>query len=191
MNRLLYSAISLLLLGACTGVYVHDDPGTRSSYFVGDLDYATGNHRAIETVVAGNPFNMPKDRFDDLVRSLMKHQNRGVPAEFVEGQSERTAPLFKVVVAFNLPRGFQTYDMCKNPVGIPSHPHTGRLDLAIAFCEGDEVKSSTTGYAVDVHSVRDPKFAELVRYATLYMVPDRDPRDDDRGINIRSWLPSG
>jgi hypothetical protein len=119
----------------------------------------------------------------------MKHQNRGVPAEFVAGQTERTSPLYKVVVAFNLPRDFPSYNMCKNPTGMPSRHHTGRLNIAIAFCEGDEVKSDTTGYASNVLSANDPKFAELVRYATLYMVSDYDYRQDNGGDSSDSVTP--
>jgi len=165
---------------------VHDSPGPRGSYFVGDFDYAAGNG-AIETIVAGNPFGIPKKHFDDHVRALMKYQNRGVPAEFVEGQTDRTAPLYKVVVAFNPPRAVPNDELCRNPAGLPSRPHAGRLDIAIAFCEGDEAKSGTTGWADSVSGPADPKFAELVRYATLYMVTDYDHREDR--IDFRSWLP--
>ena len=180
MRRMAGFLTLLLLLAAagCTGVVVQDYPDQRGSYFEGDFDYAAGNG-AIETVVVGNPFGGPKEAFDDRVRSLMMHQNRGVPAEFVAGQSERTDPLYKVVTAFNLAPGVPNYAMCRNPAGLPSLHHAGQLDIAIAFCEGDEVKSYTTGYAPDVQSASDPKFAELVRYATLYMVPDRDPITDD------------
>lgn len=170
-----------LVLSGCTGVYVQDDPGPRGRYFVGDFDYATGNDRVIETVVTGNPFDMPAQQFGDLVRSLMRHQNRGVPAEFVAGQGARTSPLYKVVVAFNLPRSFANFNMCKNPAALPSQPRAGRLNIAMAFCEGDEVKSDTTGYAFGVQNARDPKFAELVRYTTLYMISDYDPLQDDSG----------
>lgn len=181
--RLLATVLCLAAAG-CTGVVVQDDPGPRGGYFIGDFDYAAGNG-AIETVVVGNPFGGPKPQFDARVRSLMKGQNRGVPADFVAGQTERTDPLYRVVVAFNLPPGFPTYDMCRNPAGMPSRHHTGRLDIATAFCEGDEVKSGTTGYATDVQSASDPKFSELVRYATLYMLSDYDPlTDNDDGDSV-------
>ena len=175
--RLIPLVVSLVAAG-CTGVVVQDNPNPRGRYFVGDFDYAAGKG-AIETIVVGNPFGGPKPAFDNHVRDLMRHQNRGVPAEFVAGQNGRTSPLYKVVVAFNLPRDFPNYNMCKSPTGMPSQHHTGKLDIAIAFCEGDEVKSDTTGYATDVQSANDPKFAELVRYATLYMVSDFDHTQDD------------
>lgn len=182
-----FALIVPFVAAGCTGVYVHDDPGPRGRYFIGDFDYAAGDG-AIETIVAGNPFGLPEKAFDDRVRALMRHQNRGVPAEFVEGQTDRTAPLYKVVVAFNLPPAVADDEMCRNPAGLQSRPHTGRLDIAIVFCEGDEGKSGTTGWADSVSGPADPKFAELVRSATLYMLSDYDHRQD-RDINIRSWLP--
>lgn len=182
MERVSVLLTAALLLGVagCTGVVVQDYPGPRGNYFERDFDYAAGNG-AIETVIVGNPFGGPKEAFDDRVRTLMRHQNRGVPAEFVEGQTARTSPLYEVVVAFNLSPAIPNYTMCRNPAGLPSRHQSGRLDIAIAFCEGDEVKSYTTGYAQNVQGPNDPKFVELVRYATLYMVPDHDDKLDDDG----------
>lgn len=174
----LLTAAVLLGVAGCTGVVVQDYPGPRGSYFERDFDYAAGNG-AIETVVVGNPFGGSKAAFDERVRNLMKHQNRGVPAEFVAGQTERTDPLYEVVVAFNLAPAIPNYAMCRNPAGLPSVSRTGRLDIAIAFCEGDYVKSYTTGYAQNVQGPNDPRFAELVRSATHYMVPDHDDKQDN------------
>jgi hypothetical protein len=188
LRRCLPVAFLLPFIAAgCSGVVVQDDPGPRGRYFIGDFDYAAGNG-AMQTVVAGNPFGMPKAAFDAHVRDLMRHQNRGVPAEFVEGQTDRTHPLYKVVVGFNLPRALSFSGMCRNPAGLPSRPDSGRLEIAIVFCQGDEGMSGTTGWADNVSGPDDPKFARLVRYATLYMLSDYDYRQD-RSIDIRSWLP--
>ena len=176
-----------LIAGGCTGVVVQDDPGPRGGYVIGDFDYAAGKG-AIETIVTGNPFGGPKQAFDERVRALMKHQNRGVPAEFVAGQSDRTDPLYKVVVSFNLPRAFPNYNMCKDSKALPSEQHPDRLDIAIAFCYGDQVKSDTTGWVENVRDIDDPKFAKLVRSATLYMLTDYDYRQD-RGDGPSKWLP--
>jgi hypothetical protein len=159
-------------------VIVQDDPGPRSSYFIGYLDYATRNG-AIETIVVGNPFGAAKNEFDKLVVSLMKHQNRGIPAEFVIGQNEKTIPLYKVAVVFNQRTNFPHYDMCKQPGKIPTQPHTGQLRIAIAFCEGDEVKSGTTGFVNNITSGSDPRFAELVQNVTRYMVSEYDYEQDN------------
>jgi hypothetical protein len=58
------SCAAFLLAAGCSGVVVLDDPGPRGRYFIGDFDYAAGNG-AIETLVAGNPFGVPKKEFDD------------------------------------------------------------------------------------------------------------------------------
>src|SRR5690606_28977709 len=98
------------------------------------------------------------------------------------------SPLYKVVVGFNLPRAVTLSQMCRDPAGLPIRPKTVRIDIAIVFCQGDEAMSGTTGRADNVSGPNDPKFAELVRYATLYMLSDYDYRRD-RSIDIRSWLP--
>ena len=142
----------------------------------------------MQTVVVGNPFDLPKAAFDDHVRSLMHGQNRGVPAEFVEGQTERTSPLYKVVVGFNLTGAVSFSQMCRSPAGLPIRPKSGRIDVAIVFCRGDEAMSGTTGRADNVAGPTDPRFSRLVRFATLYMLSDYDYRRD-RSIGVRSWLP--
>ena len=176
----LLAVLTSLAAAGCTGVIVQDDPNQSNRYFMGDFDYAAGGG-GIETIVVGNPFGGPKETFDQRVRNLMRHQNRGVPAEFLASQAGGTSPLHKVVVAFNLPPGIANYTMCRSPAGLPSGHHAGRLDIAIAFCEGDQVKSYTTGYAAEALGPDDPRFVELVRYATLYMLPDRDPTMDESG----------
>lgn len=183
----IFVLVPALAAAGCSDVVVQDYPGPRGRYFIGDFDYAAGNG-AMQAVVVGNPFDMPKAVFDDHVRGLMRHQNRGVPAEFVEGQTDRTSPLYKVVVGFDLPGAVSFSEMCRNPTGLPTRARAGRLDIAIVFCRGDEAMSGTTGWANGVSGPTDPKFSRLVRSATLYMLSDYDYRRD-RSIGIRSWLP--
>jgi hypothetical protein len=158
------------LVAGCDGVVVQDAPAPRSGYYERDFTHATAKG-AIVTVVAGNPFGMPQNEFDDLVRRHMDKQNREYPAEFVAGPSERTSPPYKVVVAFNKQRGTSPDNMCANPAGVRTAPDREELRIAIAFCSGDVSKSDTSGYVKGVAGTADPKFAALVRAATHTMLP--------------------
>lgn len=177
--RVAMAAVASVATG-CGMVSVQDSPGPRGSYFDGDLDYAT-REGAIVTIIAGNPFGGSKAQFDATVRQLMKGQNRGVPADFVAQPGARTDPLYKVVVAFDLAPGVSSRRMCESPGGLQTRPQPGRLDMRIAFCIGDEWKSGTEGTVRGVSGLADARFGELVRQATLAMIPAQDGHEQGEG----------
>jgi len=166
-------------VSGCTGVVVQDAPAPRGSYYEREFNYATGKG-AILTIIAGNPFGGPKEEFDALVRRLMYKQNRELPAEFVASPGDRTRPPYKVVVAFNKEPGISPAEMCANPLAIPTVPEKTQLRIDIAFCHGDTSKSDTSGYASNVSSTADPKFASLIRQATYTMLPEPGATDRDK-----------
>ena len=185
MNSLLrFGAISLLAFGlaACTNaVLVLDSAGPRHSYYDGDFEYATRNG-AIVTEVVGNPFAMPKDRFDTEVRRLMYGQNEGLPVSFVERPaSGKTDPAYKVVVAFNaLPR-VSGFELCEKGHLTPIRTGAGELEMTIAFCIGDSLKSDAMGYTSTVASPESPRFVELVHEVTLSLIPRQDNEEVGEG----------
>jgi len=179
--------ISFAVLGAvagCNVVVVQDEPAPRSGYYDGEFDYATGKG-AMLTFVSGNPFGGPQQEFDDRVRRLMYGQNRGLPTEFVGSRSERTMPPYKIVVAFNKELHISPSDMCAKPLELRSVPEKTRLRIDIAFCHGDDPKSDTSGYVSGVSGIDDPKFADLVRQATLTMLPIPGDTKGDRDSGER------
>lgn len=185
MNRMLtFGVASLMALGAgaCTGVMVDDSPGPRYSYFNGDFEYATRDG-AIVTVITGNTFGMPKDRFDKMVLDNMQGQNPGPPARFVAGaEPGATDPLYKVVVAFNAAKYVSGWEMCKQPDRVPTNGNAGaNAEMAIAFCIGDTPKSDANGVAYGVSNANDAKFASLVRQVTRAIIPIGDNMDQGEG----------
>ncbi len=187
-NILHIGAVSLLALGlgACTGmVVVQDSPGPRHAYFDGDFEYATRDG-AIVTEVAGNPFAMPKQRFDDAVRRLMDGQTLGPPVTFANGPTPgKTDPHYKVVVAFNAPPGVSAFDLCRKGAATPTRGTGGEVNMAIAFCIGDDLKSDTSGFTSSVAGSGAPRFAQLVREVTLALIPVQDGEDTGEGdVNV-------
>ena len=183
MKTFLRFAIVAFALAAagCSDVVIQDAPGvtSRTSYYPGEIEYAT-RKGAIATTVLGNPFGGPKEEFDTRVLGLMKHQNRGVPAEFVATQGDRTDQVFNVVVAFNLPANIPARRLCKDPAALSTTPHAGNLRMTAAFCHVGSLQSGTFGIANNLSGPDDPKFAELVRGVTHAMTPaETDP--DERG----------
>ncbi len=185
MNNILRFATASLLtlgLGACAdAVLVQDSPGPRHAYFDGDFEYATRDG-AVVTEVAGNPFAMPKDRFDAAVRRLMYGQTEGLPVSFVERPaSGKTDPAYKVVVAFNALPWVSGFELCEKGSLTPTRTGGGELNMAIAFCIGDSLKSDTSGFTSAVAGPDTPRFARLVRQVTLALIPTQDGEEAGEG----------
>ena len=174
------TALAALVLGGCSAdVLVYDEHSERGGYHDGDLDYA-GRKGAIETVIAGNPFGGDKARFDAFVLSRMQGRNRGLPANFVPRPGPQTDPLYKTVVAFDMPKNIDPDRMCREGASLPSRPGGDTVRMAIAFCEGDRSKSDAYGIARRVNGINDPKFVRLVQETTFVMIPDEGLIEHDR-----------
>ena len=180
MVRHSFFAIALLgTIAGCTGVVVQDAPAPRANYYERDFDFAT-EKGAILTIIAGNPFGGPQKEFEALVRRHMYGQNRELPTEFVVSHSDRTNPLYKVVVAFNKELGISPNEMCAAPLALRSVPQQRQLRIDIAFCKGDASESDTSGYADKISNTADPNFASLIRQATFTMLPEEGETERDR-----------
>lgn len=173
--------VAAVVLGACSGVIVEDNPGPRWSYFDGDFEFAT-HKGAIVAEVTGNPFGQSPEEFARIVRSYMRNQVRvSTPAEFVSAHSDHTVPPYKVVVAFNAPPAIGGHGLCKSGALTPSIASAGTIRTAIAFCFGDSLKSEASGRVSGVTGAADDKFRSLVQEVTLAMIPAQDSEDQGEG----------
>ena len=174
--KVLSAAIMGLTIAGCSLVLVEDMPGPRANYFDGDFEFAT-HKGAIVTMVAGNPFGLPKDQFDDAVRrDLAKSVSIGT-AKFVAAAGEQTVAPFKVVVAFNTASSIDNHDLCKQGANIPITPQTGEVNVKMAFCDGDNLKSGSTAWVGGASTAQDARFKDLVKQAAVAMLPAQDSED--------------
>ena len=181
MKITLITALSALALSGCQFVMVEDSPGPRSSYYDGDFEYA-GHKGAVYTIVRGNPFSGSQEKFAEIVRTTMKDQARaGRPVSFIGKQNGTTYKPYKVVVGFN-PGNRDGDDLCKNPDYPLSRSATTKV--VMAFCFGDSLKSSSTGWVDGLKSVNDANFTKLVTETTNAMIPVQDSHDVGDGGNV-------
>ena len=174
------TALSALALGGCQIVMVEDSPGLRTSYYDGDFEYA-GHKGAVYTVVRGNTFGGSQEKFANLVRATMKNQARaGRPISFVGKHTGTTYKPYKVVVGFN-PGNRNGDDLCKSA----NYPQikSNTTKVVMAFCFGDSLKSSSTGWVDGLKSVNDSNFTKLVKETTNAMIPAQDAHDIGEGGN--------
>jgi hypothetical protein len=160
-----------LLLSACNAVIVDSYPSIPINYAEGDFDQAT-TKGAIVTTIVGTPFSSRNSNFADHVRGLMKNQVGDLPVEFVASEGAGATKPFKVVVVFN-PRDNASYaSICQK---VEQTPQTaggqGQASVAMVFCEGDRLKSGTSGRITGAKSPNDPKFIALVQQVANTLIP--------------------
>ena len=168
-----------LFLGACDAIIVEERVGPGWSYYNGDLTYATRNGNIV-THVAGNPFGGDQTAFAAAVRKMMYGQTAGRPFEFVAQADEKSATPYNVVLAFNAPANIDGHDLCASGNKTATTPAGATLRAAIAFCEGDHLKSDAFARAGNITGLNDERFRSLVEQITRSMVPP-DGADDTGG----------
>ena len=183
MNRYLKFVVPVVALAAtgCNAVIVEDLSGPRFSYFDGDFEYAT-NKGAIITDVAGNPFGMDPKKFGSLVRGVMRNQIAlATKADFVASPDENTVSPYRVVVAFNPLTHISNHDLCEKRDQTPSKATSANVEVRMAFCYGDSLKSGSAAWVNGLSSPSDPRFGKLVRAATRALVPAQDNEETGQG----------
>jgi len=175
-SGVLWAAAAALALAGCTFVIVEDMPGPRANYFDGDFEYATSKG-SIVTVVAGNPFGLPKDQFDDAIRrDLTKFVTVGT-AKFVANAGPDTIAPFKVVVAFNTEPRISKGDLCKHGASTPVVSLQGETNVKMVFCDGDRVKSGSAAWVHGASGAGDRRFKDLVKQAAVVLIPAQDSEE--------------
>lgn len=168
----LFPLFACFFAAACANaVVVHD---WRSFFYVpGEFEHAT-RKGAIQTIVAGNPFDGNKSEFDARIFNLMLGQSRVLDVKFVGKPAPQTDPRFRVVVAFNLPTSSGNSSICRDAAKLSSAPKVANMDILMVFCDGNYIKSNARATVKGIKSIDDPKFARVVRQLTYFMTPDDD-----------------
>lgn len=176
MSRVIVPVAALMITG-CSSVIVEDLAGPRFSYFDGDFEHAT-NKGSIVTLVTGNPFGIDQTQFGNAVRRDMRNQvDVATEANFVAADDGATVPPYRVVVAFNPPSHIGNHELCENGAKTPGRPPSNNVEVRMAFCYGDSLKSGSAAWVSGLSGPTDPRFGELVRKAAHSLVPSQDGED--------------
>lgn len=181
--KVISTAIVAMTLAGCSFVIVEDLPGPRANYFDGDFEYATSKG-AIVTMIAGNPFGLPKEQFDDAIRRDLANSVIVGTAKFVATAGDETLAPFKVVVAFNTASGVDNRALCARGANTPVTPQKNQINVRMAFCDGDRLKSGSAAWVGGASTVDDRKFKDLVKQAAIAMLPLQDGEEAGEA-NIR------
>jgi hypothetical protein len=140
-------------------------------------------------ITVGNPFAMDQARLNALISTELADGIDGMSAQFTTSPERAAAPDPRVVVALNPLSESAPEALCTTPDAIPTGPSNGRLSIAAAFCQGDQV----LGFARTEDAVGGPtdqRFRRLLWRTAKMLFPDDYAETYGFGILPR-WLDFG
>ncbi len=134
------------------------------------------------TVVVGNPFDVPKEALDQAVTDAMQGNHHGPRTRFTTQPSEAAWRKFRVVVMFDPPDTLDSGRLCGDPAALEPEETGERLRMLTTFCAGDELLSEVSFSLPAPVSPQDPTFRHVVAATMWRLIPVTDPftRDSDR-----------
>ena len=176
-GRLAAAAVAVLyILTGCKSGGVTYNEYVSPSWQISEV--SGGN---MTTVIYGNPFNIPKSRFDAAVTSEMNGKNFGPKVRFTPAQSRDTGRGYRVVLLFGsqgaVSRSQACGDLSRFARGAPTGG--GFIRLQAAYCIDEEARTTITGEVPDATGPDDPGFRNMVASVTRGLFPAFSP--DMRG----------
>jgi hypothetical protein len=159
----------LLSLGAAAlaalGAACEEGPATvagtwRSPATWSSLVYAT-TAGPLLLELHGEPFGPGLPGFRRSVAEAMSRQTPGRQFSFTTSPEAAPRPGFRVVVAFNPPPDLDPKKLCAGQVATAA-ASGDRITLLAAFCEGDTMMASVSGWVERATSPDDRRFRQLL-----------------------------
>ncbi len=185
MTHSTLAALAAALFIAACGTQIYDVQFLAGEY--GDSERSAfryaGADRDFETVIIGNPFDVPKLVTDRAVIDAMQGRDKGMNTRFSTAPRNPYRP-FRIVMAFNPDPANGIRALCHDPAAVGSGAGGDRLVLAAAFCYGRKLEFSVGSSMPAMASPHDPGFRRMVGRLLYHFVPyesmiDDEPDDDD------------
>jgi hypothetical protein len=188
-RKLLFSGVAMsmaLAVGACAGA-VRSTSSQDVLFRTGVLStfaYAAADGE-MNTVVIGNPFDMPKSALDRIVTDAMQGNHYGPPTTFTTMPSPDARPHYRIVMMFDRPPAMPRQQLCGPREALTPEPRGDRLHLATAFCARNQLLSWVDSSIPTPVSADDAALRSMIANATFTLIPSRDHDPSGRrGITI-------
>jgi hypothetical protein len=173
--------VSILVLNACANA-VRSISSQDISLRTGVLStfaYAAADGE-MNTVVIGNPFDIPKDALERVITETMQGNHYGPRTTFTTTPSADARAHFRVVMMFDRPRAMNRQQLCGPKDELEPEPRGDRLRLATAFCARNQLLSWVDSSIAAPASPDDPAFRNMIANAIFNLIPSRDHDPDGR-----------
>ena len=177
---------AILAMNACAGA-VRSTSSQDVSFRSGVLStfaYAAAEGE-MNTVVVGNPFDIPKSALDRIVTDVMQDNHYGPRTTFTTTPSPDARADYRIVMMFDRPPGMDRQQLCGPRENLASEPRGDRLRLATAFCARNQLLSWVDSSIAAPVSADDAAFRRMIANATFSLIPSRDHDPDGRsGVDL-------
>lgn len=172
-----WTGLALLLLGACAGKPLVYDEQLSFAYRPTEYGYGAGR-RDFTTVIHGNPFPLGEQQFEaKFIEILNRHQPILQPTHFTTTPGPSARPIYRAVFLFDTPNLLPN-QICAQPLDVPTVDLGKTVRVIAAFCRWQGYLSTVTG-EVEVESIDDPKFDQMIGQMILLLFPPIDPSEED------------
>ena len=176
----------VLVLNACAGV-VQSTASQDVAFRTGVLStfaYAAAVGE-MNTVIVGNPFNLPEGQLDRAVTEAMQGNHYGPRTTFTTTPSADARSQYRIVMMFDRPRAQQRQQVCGPRESLIPEPDAARLRLTTAFCARNQLLSWVESSIARPGSPDEPSFRRMIASATFNLIPARDDDSGNRrGITV-------
>jgi hypothetical protein len=174
--------VCVLVLNACAGA-VRSTSSQDISLRTGVLStfaYAAAEGE-MNTVVIGNPFDIPKDALEGIITETMQGNHYGPRTTFTTTPSEDARADYRIVMMFDRPRAMNRQQLCGPKAELEPEARGDRLRLATAFCARNQLLSWVDSSVAAPASPDDPAFRKMIANAIFNLIPWRDHDPDGMG----------
>jgi hypothetical protein len=174
--------VGVLVLNACASAVLStssQDISLRSGV-LGTFAYAAAEGE-MNTVVIGNPFDIPKDELERVITGTMQGNHYGPRTTFTTTPSPDARADYRIVMMFDRPRAMNRQQLCGPKAQLEPEPRGDRLRLATAFCARNQLLSWVDSSIATPASPDDPAFRKMIANAIFNLIPWRDHDPDGGG----------
>ncbi len=181
LNPLFLATIAALGLAACAGGNTVSRVDIAHSYLPEELYVVATGSNELRTVIVGEPFDMPKDQFDQAVLASLERQNFGPPLNLSTDPEQEDARKRQVVLAFNLTNIQQADRLCSGTAET-AKPAGGALTVTGVYCDGGgSFLTMATARSDSVPAPNTEQFRRMMSQLAIALFPDENPHRQDDG----------
>ena len=174
----LVTAIAAASLAACaSGVTVSHENIARS-YQPNELRAVGTGENELRTVIVGDPFDIPKDAFDEAVLASFQSSAFGPSLNFSTDPKHEDGRKRHVVLAFNLTKKSQADALCSGSADTAQVADTnGRLTVTGVYCSGNQYLTQATVRSDSVTGPDTEQFRRLMAQLAKNLFPAENPQN--------------
>jgi hypothetical protein len=177
LNLRLLTVVAAMSLAACASGGTVSRVNIATSYLPEELYVAATGKHELRTIIVGEPFDMPKDKFDEVVLASLEGQNFGPRLNLSTDPKQEDPRKRQVVLAFNLTNIQQVDNLCSGTAETAKPADTGALTVTGVYCYGGggSYLTQATARASGVTGPDTEQFRRLMTQLAISLFPDDNP----------------